>query len=306
MRVLVTGGAGFQGSHLVANWLAAGHDVTILNTYSEAAERAAGRFVGDARVVWGSVTDKEIVWKTARQQDVIVHLAARISVDESIADPESILSVNVTGTFNVLEAVRQTGARLIYASSCEAYGFAKSPVTEQGELRPHSPYAASKVAADRLCYSYYQTYGVNVTVLRPCNIYGEGQKAERGGAVIPTFVGRALAGQPVIIRGDGSQAREYMHVSDAVAAYDLFLDTRGVEGEIFNIGTGETISIKEIANVVADQLGVSVEFGAARPGEVQGFRMESSKAKRLGFSPKVGFKEGLSRYIQWRKDSSEP
>ena len=146
MRVLVTGGAGFQGSHLVAHWLEAGHDVTVLNTYSEAAERSLTR---DARVVWGSVTDKEIVHKTARGQDVIVHLAARISVDESIAAPESILAVNVMGTFNVLEAVRETGARLVYASSCEAYGYGKPQVTEKSELRPHSPYAASKAAATR-------------------------------------------------------------------------------------------------------------------------------------------------------------
>ena len=113
MRVLVTGGAGFQGSHLVARWLQGGHEVTVLNTYSETAESAAAHLAPDARLVWGSVTDKEIVHKTARGQDVVIHLAARVSVDESITDPGSILCVNVTGTFNVLEAVRETGARLV-------------------------------------------------------------------------------------------------------------------------------------------------------------------------------------------------
>ena len=302
MRLLVTGGAGFQGRQLVAHWLQAGHEVTVLNTYSEAAERAAADLARDARLVWGSVTDKEIVHKTARGQDVVVHLAARISVDESIADPAAILSVNVMGTFNVLEAVRGEGARMIYASSCEAYGYAKPPVTEQSELRPHSPYAASKAAADRLCYAYYKTYGVDVTILRPCNIYGEGQKADRGGAVIPTMVGRGLAGQPIMLAGDGSQRREYMHVSDLVAAYDLFLNATGHGGEIFNVGTGETISIKDIADVVSAKLGVPVEHHEARPGEVLGFGLESSKARALGFSPQVGFEDGLSRYIEWRRD----
>ena len=303
MRVLVTGGAGFQGSHLVARWLQGGHEVTVLNTYSEAAERAAAHLASDARLVWGSVTDKEIVHKTVRGQDVVVHLAARISVDESIADPASILSVNVMGTFNVLEAVREEGARMVYASSCEAYGYAEPPVTEQSELRPHSPYAASKAAADRLCYAYYKTYGVDVTILRPCNIYGEGQKADRGGAVIPTMVGRGLASQPIIVAGDGSQRREYMHVSDLVAAYDMFLNAPGHGGEIFNVGTGETVSIKQIADVVAGKLGVPVEHHEARPGEVPGFGLESSKARSLGFSPQVGFEEGLARYIEWRKDA---
>lgn len=305
MRVLVTGGAGFQGSRLVAHWLQAGHEVTVLNTYSEAAERAAANLGHDARLVWGSVTDKEIVHKTARGQDVVVHLAARVSVDESIADPGSVLSVNVTGTFNVLEAVRETGARLLYASSCEVYGYVEPPLTEQSELRPHSPYAASKAAADRLCYAYYKTYEVDVTILRPCNIYGEGQKADRGGAVIPTMVGRAVTGQPVIVAGDGSQQREYMHVSDLVAAYDVFMNAPGHAGEIFNLGTGENIAIKDIANAVAAKLGVPIEHHAARPGEVPGFGLESSKARGLGFRPKVRFEEGLARYIEWRKDAQQ-
>ena len=205
------------------------------------------------------------------------------------------------GTVNVLEAVRQTGARMVYASSCGAYGYAKPPVTEDSDLRPHSPYAASKAAADRLSYSYFKTYGVDVTILRPCNIYGDGQKADHGGAVIPTMVGRALAGQPIIVAGDGSQQREYMHVSDLVAAYDMFLNANGLSGEVFYVGTGEIVSIKQIADVVADQLGVPVEHSEPRPCEVQGFGLKSSKARGLGFSPKVGFKEGMARYIERRK-----
>ena len=122
MRILITGGAGFQGSHLAEFWLNAGHSVTILNTYSEEALRNIEAMAGGVRVVWGSVTDTEIVEKTLRDQDVVVHLAARISVDESISTPRSFLQVNVEGTYNVLQSVRESGARLIYGSSCEVYG----------------------------------------------------------------------------------------------------------------------------------------------------------------------------------------
>ena len=301
MRLLVTGGAGFQGSHLVEKWLEAGHEVTVLNTYSERAERAISRFAGATRVVWGSVTDKEIVRKTVRDQDVVFHLAARISVDESIADPESTLSVNVMGTLNVLEAVRQWGARLVHASTCEAYGNSEELTTEQSELNPHSPYAASKAAADRLCYAYYKTYGVDVIILRPCNIYGEGQKTDQGGAVIPTFISRAQAGLPIVRAGDGKQRREYMHVSDLAGAYDLFLNASDLGGEVFNVGSGEIVAIEEIANVVADRFGAKVEYHDGRPGEVRGFGLDSSKAAALGFRHRVGFAEGLSRYIEWRQ-----
>jgi dTDP-glucose 4,6-dehydratase len=299
MRILVTGGAGFQGRHLVAKWIGAGHDVTTLNTFSEGAEQAAAEWGPKPRIVWGSVTDKEIVLKTARDQDVVVHLAARVSVDESIAHPLDVLSVNVIGTLNVLEAVRLSGAKLIYASSCEVYGNSESLLTEESELRPQSPYAASKAAADRLCYSYHRTYGVDVTILRPCNVYGAGQKADTGGAVIPTFVNRALTGEPIKISGDGSQRREYMHVSDLVAAYDLFLNNKN-PGAVFNVGTGETVAIKDIADIVSKRLGVNVEYQPPRPGEVEGFRLDSSKARALGFEPTMGFEEGLPHYIEWR------
>jgi dTDP-glucose 4,6-dehydratase len=299
MRLLVTGGAGFQGRHLVAKWIEAGHDVTTLNTFSEASERAVAAWDFRPRVVWGSVTDKEVVLKTIRDQDVVIHLAARVSVDESIVSPYDVLAVNVMGTLNVLEAVRATGARLIYASSCEVYGYAASVLSEESPLRPHSPYAASKAGADRLCYAYHSTFGVDVIVLRPCNVYGAGQKAESGGAVIPTFVNRALAGQPIKVSGDGSQRREYMHVDDLVAAYDLFLNSTN-PGAIFNVGTGETVAIRDIAEIVSQRLGNKVEYQPPRPGEVEGFMLDSSRARANGFESTVRFKDGLADYIEWR------
>ena len=302
MRILITGGAGFQGSHLAEFWLNAGHNVTILNTYSEEALRNIEALADSVRVVWGSVTDAEIVEKTLRDQDVVVHLAARISVDESISAPRSFLQVNVEGTYNILEGIRQSGARLIYGSSCEVYGsHSQGAISEHSELNPHSPYAASKAAADRLCFAYYKTYDSNVTIARPSNIYGERQRSGRSGAVIPIFLDRALAGQPLGLFGDGTQSREYLNIDDLVQAYNLILNRTDLVGETINLGSGSIASVGEIAEFVAGELGASIEYRPGRSGEVEGFHLDSTKARGLGFEPKVPFWEGLTRYIRWRQ-----
>ena len=211
MKILITGGAGFQGSHLAERCLDAGHQVTLLNTLSDDAEDNISSFSDRVSVVWGSVTDAEIVEKTVRGQDVVVHMAARINVDESLADPRSFLDVNVWGTLNVLEAVRQSGSRLIHASTCEVYGYGQqSPLSEHAELNPHSPYAASKAAADRLCFCYHKSFGVDVTILRPSNVYGPRQKAGAGGAVISIFTSLAASGKPLkVFHGNGGTPKSY-------------------------------------------------------------------------------------------------
>ena len=305
MRILVIGGAGFQGSHLVERWLRAGHELTILNTWSTVAEANTNSFAEAARIVWGSITDREIVNKTVRGHDVVVALAARINVDESIGSPNDVVTVNVIGTLNILDAANDHDVRMIYGSSCEVYGSARpSPLTEESALKPHSPYAASKAAADCLCFAYFETFGLDVTIVRPCNIYGERQKEGPGGAVNAIFVGNALRGRPLGIYGTGEQRREYMHVDDVVDAYDLVLNRNDLSGETLNCGTGETVSVKEIAEHIGGRLGVAVEHAPARPGEVEGFLLDSTKIARLGFSPKVRFWDGLDRYIQWRVDRS--
>ena len=301
MKILVTGGAGFQGSHVVEQCLLDGHQVTILSTFSEEAQSNLKSFEKEVSVVWGSVTDREIVEKTTRGQETVIHMAARINVDESIESPYSYLNTNILGTYNILEAVRQSGSHLIYSSSCEVYGSSSvSPISETADLRPHSPYAASKLAADRLCFTYWKTYDVHVTVVRPCNIYGPRQKGGKGGAVIPIFVERALLGEPLVVYGSGEQRREYMHVDDLAAAYKLVMERSDLQGEAINVGTNETPSIEEIATFIAQRLGASIKHGPARSGEVMGFYLNNEKAKGLGFSAKVPFWEGLERYISWR------
>jgi len=278
----------------------AGHDVTVLSTLSDGAEQNVAGFRDDISIVWGSVTDAEIVEKTVRGQDAVVHMAAHVNVDESINSPTGYVTVNVLGTANLLEAVRGTDTRLIVASTCEVYGSATpSPLTERSDLRPHSPYAASKAGADRLCYAYHKTYGVNTTIVRPCNIYGERQKSGRGGAVISIFAGQAAEGKPLTIFGSGEQRREYMHVSDVVSAYELVLARDDLAGEVVNFGSGETVSIKEIAELISARASVEVQYMPARLGEVPGFDLDSSYARSLGFAPKVTFRDGLARYLDW-------
>ena len=299
MRILLTGGAGFQGSYLAERWLSAGHDITILNTYSDGALQNISSFSSEISVVWGSVTDSEVVDKTVRGHDVVVHMAAHINVDESIVAPRGFLDVNVGGTLNVLEAVRQAEARMIFASSCEVYGHAeKSSVTEHAELRPHSPYAASKAAADRMCFAYHMSYGLNITIVRPCNVYGPRQKSGRGGAVIPIFASLATRGKPLTVFGSGVQRREYIHVKDLTSAYDLILQRSDLTGVTLNVGTAETPSVKEIADFISAKKGVPIKHEPPRPGEVPGFALDSSRIKALGFDPQVKFWDGLSSYLE--------
>ena len=301
MRLLITGGAGFQGSATVAR-LSREHELAVLNTPSERA-RAVAENMPRVEVIWGSVTDTEVVQKAVADRDAVLHLAARVNVDESIADPASHLAVNTFGTLNVLDSVRKHGCRMLHVSSCEVYGSPLLPglIEENAEFRPHSPYAASKAAADRLCFAYYKTYGTRVTILRPFNVYGEGQRDGKTGAVIAIFARRAIAGEPLVVFGDGSQSRDFIHIDDVVRAYELVLEQEGLDGEAINFGTGEATTIAEIAQRFSSRAGVPIEHAARRPGEVPTFiGANGAKARTIGFSPSVPFAGGLARYMDWR------
>jgi dTDP-glucose 4,6-dehydratase len=307
MKILITGGAGFQGSHLTESLLQKGHDVTILNTYSDQTDRNIANFKNDARIIFGSITDKTIVDKTVRGQDAVFHLAANINVDESLKNPESFLASNVLGTHHVIEAVRAYNCRLIHASTCEVYGDGQTLkdtelLDETAELSPNSPYAASKAAADRWCSAYHKSFETRVTIVRPFNIYGERQKSGTFGALIPIFVRKALSGVTLSVYGTGEATRDYLHVSDLVAAYNLVLEHEELDGKAINFASGVNTSVKDIAEYIAEKLGAQIEYGPARPGEVQRFPADISVARSLGFEPEVGIWEGIDRYIEWAKN----
>lgn len=302
MDILITGGAGFQGTHLAEKLLALGHDVTVLNTLTPQSRRNE-QYLNGCHIIWGSVTDREVTEKAMRGKDVVFHLGARVNVDESIAYPWEAIDVNIRGTFNVLESARKIGARMILTSSCEVYGLPEqAPVAENAELRPMSPYAASKAAADRLCFAYAQTYKVPVTIARFFNIFGERQKEGAFGAVIPIFVAKALRNEPITVFGDGAQTRDYVHISDVVRAYEMLLIHPELSGEVINFGSGVATRIKDIAEHIAKRMGAKVVYTDGRPGEASNMIADYSKATRLlGWKPTVNIFDGIDRYIVWRK-----
>lgn len=306
MKILITGGAGFQGSHLAESLLKKGHQVTVLNTFKDEKLKNIESFKDQVQVVFGSITDPVLVEKTVRGHDVVFHLAANVNVDQSLKDPKSFVDVNVVGTYNVLEEVRANGIRMIHASTCEVYGdghdlAANELLDETAELKPNSPYAATKAGADRLAYAYYKSFGVPVTIVRPFNIFGERQKSGTFGALIPILVRKAMIGEPLTVFGDGSATRDYLHVSDLVRAYELVMETPGLEGKSINFGSGINTSVLDIATYIAKQFNAEIKHGPARPGEVTRFPADISYAKSLGFTPEVSIWEGIDRYIAWAK-----
>lgn len=306
MKILITGGGGFQGSHLAECFMREGHDLSVLNTYSERAAAHMRVLLPETTVIWGSVTDKELVEKTVRGHDVVFHLAARVNVDESLADPAAFLAVNVWGTFHVLEAVRKNRNRLILISTCEVYGDGHDVsggvlLTEHSELRPKSPYAASKAAADRMAHSYGVSYGLDITIIRPFNIYGERQKSDATGALIPILTAQAMQGGPLTVFGSGESTRDYTHISDMVRGYNLVLRSRALRGSVINLASGHNVRIKDIAEYIAQKFNTRVVYRAARPGEVSRFPADISFARSIGFAPRVKMWEGIDRYIEWAK-----
>lgn len=307
MKVLVTGGAGFQGSHIVESLIKKNHHVIILNTYSVESERNLNNIKKgeNLTVIWGSTTDPETVIKSIRNVSLVVHLAARVHVGQSIQDPTSTILANVNGGLNILEGIRnipeKDRPRLILWSSCEVYGEPRSgKLNESSEFLPKSPYATSKAAVDRIAYAYNRSYGLDVTIVRPFNVFGERQKSGSGGAVIPIFIEKALRGEPLTVFGKGEQTRDYLYISDLVSAFEIVLKNTKLFGEAINFASGENTSIIGIAKYIANKFGVKVVHKDPLPGEVMKFPADFTKAKKLGFSPKVSIWDGIDRYIAWR------
>lgn len=308
MKILVTGGLGFQGGHLSEALLSQGHDVTILNTYSEVIKPVFEKLRDRTNIVFGSITDQVIVDKTVRGQDVVFHLAANVNVDQSLKDPRGFIDCNIIGTHLVLEAVRKYNARMIHASTCEVYGdghdIAEDELlTESSTMSPNSPYAASKLAAERWCISYNKSFDTDVTIVRPFNIFGERQKSGQFGALIPILVKKALNKEPLTVFGDGKATRDYLYISDLVDAYMLVLNHPELSGLAINFASGINTSVIDIAEYISKKLDSTIEKGPARPGEVSRFPADVSLSTSLGFKPKVNIWEGIDLYIKWAKEN---
>ena len=309
-EILITGGAGFIGSHLAEDLVKNGYTVKILDDFSTGnVNNILGLFdYKNFKMIRGSVTDKELVRKATSNVEVIFHLAAQIHVDRSIVEPRHTFEVNTFGSLNVLDAALENDIELVvYASTSEVYGSAKYvPMDEDHPLNPASPYAASKAAADRLCFAYYKTYKLPIVIVRCFNTYGPRQMDMGYAAVIPKFLRRALSGSPPVIYGDGKQTRDYMYIKDAIYAYKLVLESyENVVGKAINFGAGKEIAILELANTILNLCASEAKpiHVLPRAGEVKRLCADTSLAKKeLDFDPKYPIELGLREFLRWYKE----
>jgi len=310
MRILITGGAGFIGSHLSEKYTLEGHTVLCLDNFMNS---DLGNIRGllnykNFKLIKGDVRDFDLLEKIVVDVDVVIHLAAQIHVDRSILEPKLTYDVNIFGTLNILELARRYDiSKVIHTSTSEVYGSAQYvPMDENHPLDAPHPYGASKVAADRMCNAYIQTYGVNVCIMRPFKTFGPRQKDTGYGGVISIFVKRSLNGTPPIIYGDGMQTRDYTYVKDLVRAYDMILKYKKPMREPINFGTGREIRIIDLAHKIIGLCGkkgrIKPVHVAPRPGEVGRLVADYSKAKKLlGWEPEFTFENGLIEFIKWYK-----
>lgn len=315
-RVLVTGADGFLGSHLTERLLALGARVAVLvrpssvvGTAGHALRNLAG--VKDAldRIVAADVAGSDAVaamldW----QPDRILHLAAEAYVDRSFDHPAEVLRSNLDGTLRVLEAARRCPRleRVVVTSSSEIYGDAQTPAIDEAHpLQPTSPYAASKLAADRLAYAYHRTYRLPVAIIRPFNTYGPRHPYD----VIPKLVGRALRGEPLTVHGSGQQSRDFSYVDDMVDAFLAMGDHPAAIGRAVNFGTGVATTIRALAERIVALTGSRspIEHGPERAAEVSRLCCDHGLATRLfGWRPRVSLDEGLERTIAWARERGAP
>jgi len=316
VRVLVTGGAGFIGSHYVRSILSgglpelAGAEVVVLDKLTYAGDRdnlaeAAGS--PRLRFVRGDIGDGELVGRLMAEADEVVHFAAESHVDRSIAGPAEFVMTNVVGTQTLLQAaLDHEVARFVHVSTDEVYGSVDlGSASERDPLRPSSPYAASKAGSDLLALAYHRTYGLPVLVTRCTNNYGPYQLPEK---LIPRFVTRLLSGRRVPLYGDGRQVRDWLHVDDHCRAVDV-VRAQGRPGEVYNVGGGAELTNREVTELLLRHCGAGwqrVEQVADRLGHDQRYSLDSSKiAGELGFAPRVDFEDGLARTVQWYRDNAE-
>ena len=303
-RWLVTGGAGFIGSHLVEALVANGEQVQVLDNFSTGRWENLSAVRDRAEVIEGDVRDPQAVRRAINGVEVVAHLAAVVSVERSLQNPQETMDVNTEGTLNFLEAARRVGvSRFLFASSAAVYGdHSELPLREDLPLRPLSPYAASKVAGEALCHAYRAAYGLPTVILRFFNVYGPRQDPHSPySGVISIFVGRMLQGLPPIVYGDGLQTRDFVYVGDVVAALIRAGEGDGAAGAVVNIARGEETGVLRLVTLLNQALGTALEpeFAPPRAGEIRRSAGDPRRAQAvLGWQPTVGLAEGLSRLVR--------
>jgi dTDP-glucose 4,6-dehydratase len=306
-KLLITGGAGFIGSNFTRYILDkyGAMEVVVLDKLTYAGNPDNLKELGGNpryKFVRGDICDHDTVERTARGCDCIVNFAAETHVDRSIGDPSSFIRTDVFGTYVLLEVARKLEIpRFIQISTDEVYGTAVDrPSGETSPLMPQSPYAASKAGADRLAYSYFVTYGTPVVITRSSNNYGPNQYPEK---MVALFVTNAIEDKPLPVYGTGKNTRDWIYVLDHVKALEAVMTAEGLEGEVFNVGSGVEISVLEMADRILKALGKPaslVRMVKDRPGHVLRHAVETGKIRaRLGWKPEVDFERGLGLTIDW-------
>jgi UDP-glucose 4-epimerase len=302
---LVTGGAGFIGSHLTDALVARGHPVRVLDNLSTGSKANLDQVRDKVQLIEGDITDPATVQAATRGAELVFHQAALASVPRSVADPLSTHRVCVDGTLNVLLAARDAKARrVIYAASSSAYGNSVSlPKRETDPTAPLSPYAVAKLAGEHYCAAFSEVYGMETVRLRYFNVFGPRQPPDSPyAAVIPLFIEAILAGRRPTIHGDGQQSRDFTYVDDVIQANLLAAEAKGVSGKVYNLACGRRTSLLELVTAINALLGKRIEplHDEPRPGDVKHSQADITCAQRdLGYAPRVSTEDGLRRCVEY-------
>jgi UDP-glucose 4-epimerase len=309
MRVLVTGAAGFIGRWVVGELLARGHTVLPIDSLVAGEVTNLDEFAGQLGLLpfeQGDVRDAAACRRWTGAVDAVAHLAASISVQDSIDDPATTFENDVVGTFQILEGARASGARVLFMSTCMVYDRASSPagISETDPTKPASPYAASKLAGEALTLSYWHAYGLPTTVVRPFNTYGPFQRSVGEGGVVAIFTRLSLEGEPLRIYGDGTQTRDLLYASDCARFVCDALLSDAATGRILNAGTGADVSVNDLAAAIEPDPSRILHVEHIHPqSEIAVLRCDAREARRvLGWRPEVPLEEGLRRVRSWMAD----
>ena len=311
-KIVVTGGAGFLGSHLVDKLIREGDEIIVIDNLFRGQTENIEQHTPNKKftLLNDEIQNKTKINDALHLADAVIHFASISSVFRSIVEPEIVNTINVTGTLNMLNlCIKEEVQCFIFASSAAVYGGDRNrPLQENDSLHPLSPFAASKVAGEAYCKAYNETYGLNTIILRFMNIYGPRiTKVYR--RVCSKFAEATIRNEPLVIVGDGKQTRDFTYVTDAINAIILALNNKDIEGETFNIGTGKPTTINQLANLykkISENPKQEIKYINGKKGDLIHSYADITKAKKkMGYSPKIDIGTGIPKYLEWYKKNNE-